>query len=112
MVKHDEYRNPKLHAAGAYADGNLSDGYTDASWLLILETEGVNGMGHVEAYWAFETEADAERCNRLGSLMDALNRHVSEEIPEGVYTTEIMTYADFKASYGNRMPLRNFNGTE
>lgn len=99
----DDIRRP-LHADGEIPE---RDGWTDSDWLLLVEDDGPNGLGRVVGYFVFRTQKDAERCNRLGALMDALGMYIGEEIPENVYQTEIMTYADFVASYGNRMPLNN-----
>lgn len=90
-----------------HADGQVFGDIADTDWLLLVEDDGLNGMGRVVGYFVFATQHDAERCNRLGALMDALGMHIGEDIPEGVYQTEIMTYADFRTSYGNRMPLNN-----
>ncbi len=83
---------------------SLAD-FTDDSWLLIVEDEGPHGLGRVLGYFVFATQALAERQTR-GAACDALDLFRGEEIPNDVQM-EVMTYSDFKASYGNRMPLKN-----
>ncbi len=80
--------------------------FGDDHWLILLEDQGPKGLGRVLGYAVFETEGEAIRHNIRGHLCDACGLFLSEEIPDDV-DTEILTYGDFKASYGNRMPLVN-----
>jgi hypothetical protein len=80
--------------------------FTDTDWLLLVEDEGPRGLGRVLGYQVYPNEAAARGMDSLGVLCDELGLFIGEEIPNDV-ATEIMTYGDFKASYGNRMPLNN-----
>jgi hypothetical protein len=86
-------------------DQLIDEDFSDADWLVLLEDSGPNGMGRVIGFAVFKTEAAAMAPSR-GGLCSDLGMFVGEDIPDDV-VTEVMTFADFKASYGNRMPLHN-----
>jgi hypothetical protein len=75
-------------------------------WLLLVEDSGPDGLGRILGFFVFKTETEAKAHDWKGLLCDALGLFQGENIPEDV-VTEIMTYRDFRESYGNRMPLRN-----
>lgn len=83
--------------------GLHSGDFTDNDWLLLVEDDGPTGMGRVIGFFVFKTEADANAVS-LGAACDHLGLFHNEPIPDDI-TIETMTYGDFKASYGNRMPL-------
>lgn len=79
--------------------------FGDNHWLLLIEDS--RGLGSVLGYIVYEREADAHWADRgVDMLCDTFGLFVGETVPEYV-VTEVMTYGDFKASYGNRMPLHN-----
>jgi hypothetical protein len=80
--------------------------FTDSDWLLLVEDDGPSRCGRVLGYQVYPNQAAAQGMNSLGVLCDELGLFIGEEIPQDV-CTEIMSYGDFKASYGNRMPLNN-----
>lgn len=84
--------------------GTVNDDFTDDHWMILLEDSGPNGMGRVLGFFVFHSETEAYVYNVRGELCEALGLFVGEAIPEDV-VTEVITYGDFKASYGNRMPL-------
>ena len=79
--------------------------FTEDDWLLLIEDDGPDGMGRVIGFLVFDTKAAAQRCS-IGEACDLCGLYVGEVIPEFV-ESEILTYGDFKASYGNRTPLHN-----
>lgn len=79
--------------------------WTDGDWLLLIEDEGYDTMGRVLGYLVFATQAEADAVGR-GAACEVCNLFKGEPIPDDI-TIEVMTYGDFKASYGNRMPLVN-----
>jgi hypothetical protein len=78
--------------------------FTDQHWLLLIEDEGLNGLGRIRGYAVFNNEQDAHAFSPR-ALCYALELDTDDD-DEGVQS-EVMSYADFRASYGNRMPLTN-----
>ncbi len=73
----------------------------DDTWLLIIEDEGPDRLGRVLGFLAFDTQYEAEHMPH-GQAYDACGIDKSDGTD-----IEVMTYGDFKESYGKRMPLRN-----
>lgn len=84
----------------------ITGDFTDTDWLLLIEDDGSTGLGRVRGYFVFETRAEAEAHSTNSTVREVLALEPGEDIPHDV-CNEIMSYADFKSSYGNRMPLHN-----
>lgn len=84
----------------------INDDFTDDDWLLLLEDEGLSGLGRVIGYAVYSTEEAAQRNSSRRAFADALELFINQDLPNDV-ETEVMTYRDFQESYGDRMPLCN-----
>lgn len=84
----------------------LNDGIADDHWLLLVEDSF--GLGRVLGFAVYDSEREPAWLS-IRAACDACGLFEDEEVPEAI-CTEVMTYADFKESYGNRMPLHNRAG--
>lgn len=84
----------------------ITGDFTNEDWVLLLEDDGPTGLGRVLEYVVFDNSSEALAV-RLDAACDMLGLFMGEDIPRNQVATEVMTYGDFIASYGNRMPLCN-----
>lgn len=92
LMRHREGRTLK--------DVMITGDFTHFDWLLLVED--CAGNGRVRGYWVFATEEEARNCVGTEVLCELLDLEMTEAT-----VTEIMTYGDFRNSYGDRMPLTN-----
>ncbi len=92
---------------------NIYDGdIKPEHWLVLVEDDGYDGLGRVLGYYVFERESSARDAQDLPifELCEGLLAIEQIESPpaqsRGVMC-EVMDYADFRESYGDRMPLHN-----
>jgi hypothetical protein len=83
-------------------------GNLDANdWLVLVEDDGLDGMGRVLGWCVCSDKSIADNIPR-GELFDALELFIDCEVPDNVYI-EVIQVHDFDACYGDRMPLYGNN---